>query len=251
MALDIKDGTPAQAPAQVAIDTDALAASIVTAVQRSNGTQNQAPTEDDLVGVVAQLRASGMAEEDIHRTMTGLVGLQSKTEKTIKKEISDTMDRVVKQQRASEVQNFINRTIRSLTKGDELLTAVASTIRENAISAYLNSKEPEVVNARNRHVNGGVLDEDVLEALCERSVTAIESKKGDGSKKSSSPALGASTVTSRPSDEGTDPASADKSRFNDRQNEVYSAHLSQMRRIGKSPEDAEKSAVAAALRFKK
>jgi hypothetical protein len=253
MTTELIDANTQQAtpPAMLNAQDFAEALSIQLA---KNFKQAETPKQqaDEIAEVVAQLQAAGIDSTDIQAHISTALGLDKKLARVVKETEEKATKQIFQTMQQKELANSIGRIIRSYSRDDELVQLSTAAIRENTYSEFLNSNNPQVVITRQRFLNNGDLDEDVLDEIIARQIKKLDSavEKRTGKKKEATPNIKPSDTTARPNPVTEAPALSVEE-MTPVQDAVYNAHRSQMLRLGRSKEEADKLARVAATRVKK
>lgn len=252
MATELVDAnTQTETPAPQ-FDGQALANAI--GMQVAHAVKENQPKKEEvdyLSMTVAQMKNAGAPDEEIQRTITLGLNLQ----KDFTEKLKATEEKATKQFNQALYQKDINKAIsssvRSYSKDDELISEAAPALREKALSEFWNSSTPAVVTARNKFLQQGDLDEDVIDDIVGKYVKRIDAavEKRTGKKSQASPTLTPSDTTARPGG-ASDASNLNRDNMTALQERIYDATFQAISR-SKSPEEAKAAALRAAARVKK
>lgn len=239
---ELINGNPS-APSAPMVDAEEFARSIFAQVAQSQGFAATAQQKNEITAAVDELRAKNFDDDFIDGQLRTALGITKEVDKRIAKTSQD----LVEGYKTRETLGVINRAIRDYSKEDELIKVSAETIRTNVVRNFLQSRDPEVAQARSRYNSPeGEVDADVLEALVDKEVNKIWKAAGKEPSKKGGPAIKPSAAQ-QPS-EGSE---VSRDSMSDVQGNVYDAHKATLIRYGTAPEEAHKRALAAAQRVKK
>ncbi len=253
MPTEVLDGNQVTTqPAPATVDAQAFAQAMARELASSlNQNQNATPKQqaDEIGEVVAALRQSGLEDSDIQAHISTALGVAKKAERQTQEEIKKAAGQYVADRNNRELSSAIGRAVRSYTKDDELLQEVSEAIRNHVRNEFLNGSSASVLTARSKFINGGELDEDIIDDIAAKKIEAIE-KKRSGKKGAATPTITPSDVTRPNADADKSAVTSPEDDMSEIQRTVYQASLSQFKRTMTS-EEAQKQALVAANRVKK
>lgn len=202
---------------------------------------------------VQALRAKGLDDDSILNYVTAAQAAAEQSKADLEAKTKETTKSFLQYQTQKELNSSISRITRSYSKDDELVAEVSSALRDFAKEQFLNGTTADIVSARNKFLNGGELDEDVIDDIIAKKIQRIHDK-GGGKKGTPAPSGVKNDSNAKPSDEDKN-APTNVESMSEIQRVVYNAHKSTLRNTyGNSKEglaELEKAALAAAARIKK
>lgn len=255
MPTELVEGNPSSEATAGGATVDAQAFGQAMARELASFLKQDSPKAekvDEINNAVMALRARGLEDNDIQAYITTAIAATEKSKRELEEKTKETTTKFLQYQTGRELDSAISRITRSYSKDDELVSEVASSLRQYAKEQFLNGTTTDIVNSRNRFLNGGELDEEVLDDIIAKKIQRIH-EKSKGSKNSGTPSGVKNDTPPQPDKEDNkNQMSADG--MSELQRTVYNSHKSTLRNhYGNSPEglaELEKAALAAAARIK-
>lgn len=233
------------------IDHDAIGQSVanhLAPILKSNAPQEQ--KVDEINELVAALKAANVPDEDIQAHISTALGLDKKVTRLLKETEDSATKKLLQHMHQKELTSAVSRITRSYTKEDDLLAEIAPAIREKVTNEFINGTSSSIVSARNKFINGGELDEDILDTIAASYIEKIDQKR-NGKKGTATASIKPSDTASRPADDATSNVARKREDMSDWQRDIYDSVRSTRIKSGWTADAAEKSAQQAALRMKK
>lgn len=250
MPPELVDANTQQVPAT--FDTQEFARTVSQQLAQSLKDSTPKQQEDEIRDVVAQLKAAGLEDSDIQAHISTALGLDKRMSRLLDERTQKATQDVMIHLQRKELNSTVGRVVRSYSKDDELVQVAAPAIREQALAEFINGTSSQIVSARNKFLQTGELDEDIIDTIVSNHVKRLDQavQNRSGKKSQATPTIGGSDTTARPATDN-DVTNIDVKNLTPIQETVYNAHRSQMLRTGKTAEEAEQLARAAAARIKK